>query len=355
MLETPVKRLLYKGDSNKGDGEVIGVIAESEGQEIAIKARQGVCLGTGGFNQNRQMRQEYLRGPVFFACAAPLNTGDGHKMAMAVGANLRNMNETWGLVSYMKEDPDWRGFGDNSPEPLPLDPGLLDWQMFRGKPGAITVNRFGKRFMNESACYDASGKTFYHYNNGLFEWSDIPGFVVFSSDYLEHYPLPDTGYVVGEVPDWMAGPYTTLNELATAMGIDATNLATTVETFNGYAASGVDPEYHRGEFDFDKYTAGDMARYEAGELANACMAPLAPPYYGAKLWPGSCGTNGGPQTNGNAQVLNVWGQVIPRLYASGNVMASCMGAGYGGGGSTLGPGFTFGYLAGKHVATLAPW
>ncbi len=355
MFETPVKRLLYKGDSNKGDGEVIGVVAESEGEDITIKARYGVVVGTGGFDQNRQMRQEFLRGPIFFACAAPTTTGDGHLMGMAVGAELRNMNEVWGLVSYLREDPVWTGYGDDSPEPLPLDPGLLDWQIYRGKPGAITVNKLGKRFMNESTAYDASAKAFYQYNNATWEWSNIPGFVIFSSDFTSHYPMPDTGFQVGEVPDWMTGPANTVDAIASALGIDAAGLAETVATFNGYAASGVDIDFHRGEFDFDKVTGGDIARFDAGELANPCLAPLEPPYYGAKLWPGSTGSCGGLSTNGNAQVQNVWGQVIPRLYATGNCMASCMGAGYGGGGSTLGPGFTFGYLAGLHIATLASW
>jgi predicted oxidoreductase len=67
---------------------------------------------------------------------------------------------------------------------------------------------------------------------------------------------------------------------------------------------------------------------------------------------GSCG---GPKTNANAQVLNVWGNVIPRLYVSGNTMANMAGGTYPGGGATIGPGLTFGYVSGKHVATLAPW
>ena len=209
--------------------------------------------------------------------------------------------------------------------------------------------------MNESKAKDAAAKACYNNNNATWEWSNIPGFVIFSSDFTSHYPMPDTGFQVGEVPEWMTGPTDTIDALASALGIDAAGLAATVETFNGYAASGVDLDYHRGEFDFDKVTAGDRTRFEAGEIANPCLAPLEPPYYGAKLWPGTTGSCGGLSTNGNAQVQNVWGQVIPRLYATGNCMASCMGAGYAGGGSTLGPGFTFGYLAGKHVATLAPW
>ena len=87
------------------------------------------------------------------------------------------------------------------------------------------------------------------------------------------------------------------------------------------------------------------------------MAPLeTPPYYGAAIWPSTLGgTNGGPLTNGNSQVLNVWNKVIPRLYAVGNLAASVMGAGRASAGATLGPGFTFAWIAGKHVSTLKSW
>ena len=66
-------------------------------------------------------------------------------------------------------------------------------------------------------------------------------------------------------------------------------------------------------------------------------------------------SNGGLRTNANAQVLNVWGKIIPRLYCTGNTMASVMGAGYTGGGGTLGPGMTFAYIAAKHAVGLTPW
>ncbi len=78
------------------------------------------------------------------------------------------------------------------------------------------------------------------------------------------------------------------------------------------------------------------------------------PFYGAKYLPGTCGTNGGLRINANAQVLNVWGQTIPGLYAVGNTSGSVMGAAYPGGGSTLGAGCVFGMLAGKHAAALKP-
>ena len=112
-------------------------------------------------------------------------------------------------------------------------------------------------------------------------------------------------------------------------------------------------EWRRGEFNFDRGTTGDLQRTD---IKNPCLAPLeTPPFYGTRVWPGALSTNGGLKTNGKAQVLHVYGQVIPRLYACSNTMASVMGPGYAGGGATLGPGMTFAYIAANNAVTLQPW
>jgi predicted oxidoreductase len=78
------------------------------------------------------------------------------------------------------------------------------------------------------------------------------------------------------------------------------------------------------------------------------------PYYAVKMESGALGTCGGPKTNGDAQVLDWAGNPIPGLYAAGNAMAAVLGEAYGGAGGTLGPGMTFGYIAGKHLGTHIP-
>ena len=49
-------------------------------------------------------------------------------------------------------------------------------------------------------------------------------------------------------------------------------------------------------------------------------------------------------------VLDGAGRPIPGLYAAGNDLASIMGGNYPGGGITLGPAMTFGYIAAHHMA-----
>jgi hypothetical protein len=331
MLETPGRRLI-----TNAAGEVIGVIAVSAGKEITVKARRGVIIGTGGFEHNREMVRHFLRAPIHAVNTISTSTGDGLMMLMALGADLRNMNECWGLPFFRPVPDTYSGIGD--------------WQIYRGKPGAVTVNKYGERIMNESGSYDVSEKAFHTYDTGTFEWRNIPSFCLFDSGYTKYYSLP--GAAVGAVPAWMTKA-DTLDALATALKISVAGLKSTIDTFNKNARDGVDPLWHRGEANFDKWTGGDLKRTD---LKNPCLAPLeTPPYYGAAIWPGATGTNGGPRTNANAQVLDVWGKVIPRVYCTGNTMASVAGAGYTGGGGTLGPGTTFAYIAAQHAVGLTPW
>jgi 3-oxosteroid 1-dehydrogenase len=66
---------------------------------------------------------------------------------------------------------------------------------------------------------------------------------------------------------------------------------------------------------------------------------------------GALGTAGGPKVNADAQVMDWHGNPIVGLYAAGNVMGSVLAGAYGGAGGTLGPGMTFGYIAGRHLGT----
>ncbi len=78
------------------------------------------------------------------------------------------------------------------------------------------------------------------------------------------------------------------------------------------------------------------------------------PLYAVQVRPGALGTKGGPRTTADGQVIDVDEQPIPGLYAAGNVMASAMGMTYGGGGGTLAAGMVFGFLSGRHAATVPP-
>ncbi|MFO7320221.1 MAG: FAD-dependent oxidoreductase [Chloroflexota bacterium] len=321
LCNTAAKRLVVDDE-----GTVAGVIAESDGQEISIQARRGVVLATGGFDHNQAMVKNFLRGPLYYTSAAPTNTGDGHLMGMAVGASLRNMNERWSWPVYF------------DPERNMVMPALATEI---GRPGAIVVNKRGQRIMNESGPYDSVARAFNTFDTSTYEYYNIPAFVIIDAGHRRRYPLAGIP-PQAPLPAWIECA-DTLEALAEKLAIDAAALKATVTQFNDDAARGVDPAFHRGESDFDLLNAGDAER---DDIANPCLAPLSqPPFHAARIWPGALGTSGGLQTNVRAQVMNVWGNVIPGLYAVGNTAGSPLAGGYPGGGGTLSAGLTFAYIA----------
>lgn len=319
-------------------GEVIGLLADSAGTEIAIKANKGVILGTGGFDHDRTWTKHFLRGPIYFSNAVITNTGDGQKMGMKLGASLRNMNESWGLPGFLLDAEKLQG--------------EADWQMYRGKPNAVVVNKYGERIGNEACPYEQFQRSFWYYDSGLMEYRNTPSYWIADATYAQYYPMPGSNFEVGVVPEWITQA-DTLEELAQKLGVNFEGLQKTLEVFNANALEGKDPVWHRGENPFDVDTAGDyMGRTD---LKNVCLAPVATgPFYGAAYYPGTCGTNGGLEINKFGQVVDLDGNVIPRLYAVGNTSGSVMGAAYPGGGSTLGAGFTFSYLAALHAVASEP-
>lgn len=324
-LSTAAKRLVVNER-----GRIVGVIASKRDGDVNYKAQRGVVLAAGGFDYNQEMVDNFLRGPLYHTSAVHTNTGDGHLMGMAVGAGLRHMNERWG----------WPVFYD--PEKKVALNALANEL---GKPGALVVNKKGKRILNEAGPYDAVVRAFYSFDTGTYTYVNIPSYVIIDSEHRRRYSLasfpPGT-----ELPKWIYKS-DTLEELANLLDIDGRGLHETVKRFNHYARKGQDPDFHRGESDFDIITGGDVDRED---LLNPCIAPLGePPFYGTSIWPGALGTSGGLHINSHSQVLNVWGKTIPGLYAVGNTAGSPLGGGYPGGGGTLSAGLTFAFIAANHI------
>ncbi len=137
----------------------------------------------------------------------------------------------------------------------------------------------------------------------------------------------------------------TLAELAAQIGADGAQLERTVAAFNPHAHSGQDPEFGKGS------TAYNRSLGDPDNKPNPCVAPIERgPFYAVRLHIGDLGTFAGLKTNENAQVLNAEGRPIGGLYAAGNAAASIIGGNYPGGGITLGPAITFGYIAARHMS-----
>lgn len=337
---TPVRRLITRR-LDDGRQEVLGVEVDSAGETRRIKARRGVLLAAGGFDWDFTMKQRFLRGPTPYATGVPTLTGDGIRMAMAAGAQTQNMNEAWGMPVYREEAEAANATGN--PAPLTL---LLE----KSKPGAIMVNRHGERFCNEASDYDTLWRSFFAWENwGATGYRNIPAYIIFDDTVRQQYTI--AGASAGDpLPGWVIQG-NTLAEIAGAMDIDAAGLQATVDAFNVNAGNLEDPEFRRGESAYDLAWSTGLAGPEAtlGPIAQA-------PFYIAEVGVSDIGTSGGAKADVNARALTPFDEPIPRLYVAGNNSGiGGPGAGYGGGGGTIGPALAFSYIAGEHVATMSDW
>lgn len=359
MYGTPAVKLIYKLDE-QGNKEVLGVWAQTEdGAPIAIKARYAVVLGTGGYDQNREMIKHYISHPIYSTCAIDTNTGDDHIMAMEIGANMHNMSEAFFQNFNMFGNPDNYASTDMSRENGTMCSEETNGRWNAGACGGIIVNKLGQRFVCEDASYDLFGRGYDAYDTGRNEWRNIPAYVVMDGTYKSNLgsgtqALAD--YIEsGEFPEWLH-VFQTMEELAQGMGIDERGLLETIERWNGFCAEGVDRDFNRGVNTWGVFMQGSPERVESGELVNPCLAPLNEgPFYCVELYPGMLQTAGGMEINGNAQVKDVRGEVISRLYAGSNCIASPTGRAYPFGGTTLANGYVVGYVAANHIASLQPW
>ncbi|MFC7502485.1 FAD-binding protein, partial [Nocardioides sp. GCM10030258] len=212
----------------------------------------------------------------------------------------------------------------------------------RNLPGSIIVNSAGKRYMNEALPYvEATHEIYKGEATGV---PHVPSYMVFDQTYRNRYlfagvpgrqPFPGRWY-----KDKVVARADSLTELADLVGLPAEALGSTVERFNGFARSGVDEDFHRGESAYDKYYSDPKVK------PNCSLAPIEKgPFYAVKIVPGDLGTKGGLVTDERARVLREDGSVIGGLYAAGNVSSAVMGNTYPGPGGTIGPALVFGYLA----------
>jgi len=316
------------------DGRVTGVMAEQESGDIRVRARKGVIIATGGFEWNERLVNAFVRGPITGPVSVPENDGDGLLMAMEAGASLGNMSNAWWMPSTLEWKPQHRD----------AKPNYLLCQPERTLPGSILVNRSARRFVNEAVNYNAFGPVLHNFDPNTHDYPNMPYWLILDSRFKSKY-------LVFTAPPWKPVPDfairgDTIEELAKTIGLDPATLKDTVERFNADVRKGHDDEFQRGDTSFDNFW-GD----ETLEPPYCTLGVIdEPPFYAFKMEAGVLGTAGGPRVNANAQVIDWNDQPIEGLYVAGNTMAQITARGYGGGGGTLGPGMTFGFIAGRHAA-----
>ena len=346
LYQTPTRRLL-----TNLRGQVIGVRASQDQdgakRPINIGARRAVIMTCGGFEFNEEMKLQYLKAYPTHFYGSPHNTGDGVLMAQEVGASLWHMNSCSArIVGKFPDFPiafmfDYGGRGwtvkvVSHSEEAPSQPA-----------GFIIVDRHGRRFTSEDFKIHSLYYELTVYDTHRLEYPRIPSYWVFDQQRMEGGPLPlliagpagpvrlykwsqdnraelDRGWIIQA---------DTVSNLARKLGMEPQVLSQTVRAYNRYCAQGEDPDFHR---------------------APARLIPLqGPPFYAVAVWPGGPNTQGGPRRNRRAQVLNVDGGPIPRLYAAGE-LGSVYGMLYPSGGGNLAECIAFGRIAGENAVREKP-
>jgi 3-oxosteroid 1-dehydrogenase len=298
--------------------------------ERLVRAKT-VVLASGGFEWNDELKRAFLACPDEGPASPPGNEGDGLRIGLAAGAAVANMTQAWWSAAFRipGETYEGRALVRNIVRELAL-------------PGSILVNAAGERFANEAASYNALGKAFQVFDAQANAFPNRRAWLVFDEDFKRRYCV--AGVAASQAaPSWFARA-SSIEELASAVGIDAKGLEQTVARFGAMARAGRDLDFHRGEARHDRYH-GDPAQ------PHPNLGPMGTaPFYAVPIFLGNLGTKGGVKTDVDGRVQGMALGAIAGLYACGNVAASWMGPGYPGAGGSLGPIMTAAYLCGKAVA-----
>jgi len=310
LLETPAVELIAKGR------EVIGVKARSRWGKMNIRARKGVILATGGFMYDKEMLARFCqKGYKSLPLGNPGDEGDGIRMGRRLGAGLWAMTDTVGL-------PAVRIPGHALARPLLLN--------YYGFP-CVLLDRTGSRFVNEGIFYE-------FVNDALLNLEDDPpAYVVFDEDVRRGAGDKIVKYFSSgldkEIGEGLVMQASTVESLATRIGIDPIKLRETIKRYNDYSSAGRDR-------DFEK-------TWEMG------LGPVEEsPFYAIRVHPGMIATTGGLKINTEAQVLDTSGDAIPGLYAAGRTAGGVIGVVFPASGVNLQDAICFGRIAGRNAALL---
>lgn len=326
-------------------GEVIGMRAvnlkEGVNKEINIKASKAVILTCGGFENNEQMKFNYL--PVYPAhfVGSQANTGDGIRMAQEIGADLWHMNCV-SAGAILKYDDSPIAFAGELGGPGWLPRHMRDDIVESEKAGYIVVGKNGKRFINENKFASKSHSSFYELtvlDTEKLQYPRVPCFWIFDQKRIDAGPLivsrggPVLMYRwsndnAKEIEKGWIVKADTVHNLALELKIKPESLIHTINEYNICCKNSADPDFGRGKLDLVSLTS--------------------PPFYAVSLWPGGPNTQGGPRRNHKAQVLNTNGIPIPRLYAAGE-LGSIFGKIYPGTGCNLSECIAFGRIAAENA------
>ena len=316
---SPAQSLIRSGEG------VEGVELERGAGPVKLLARRGVVLASGGFEWNADMMAAHFPGPVEWTGSPATNTGDGHRMAAAIGARLDHMDQALiiGTMPYRYE-----GRVQGTPSG--------DFML----PHSMIVNRHARRFVNEKTMN--IGLAFQERDARTGRPAHLPAWRIYDEQFARKYPhaLPPRRFEGVRYED------RTLEGLARRIDLDPARLVASARRFSAFARRGIDEDFGRGASIWDREHLVDP-----DHGPNPTLGTIErPPFYAMPFKPSFLGTKGGPRTNERGQVLDEESRTIPGLYAAGNVMANPFGSKGLGAGTTLGPCLTWGHICGLNLS-----
>jgi len=303
-FKTRAKQLL-----RKQKGRITGIIAQNAaGDYIQFNAKKAVILCTGDYGYNAEMVAKYCPQVAYLASTTRTSTGDGHQMAMWVGAVM---------------------------EPAPHAP------IIHGPAGPLInsaflqINLLGERFQNEDVPVQS-------YTNAVQRQPGKTAWQVFDSKYPEEIPYHGLGLgkilvvteKIRQETDKVAVMANSIEELAEKLKMPVETFKATVMRYNELARLGKDLDFGKRT---DRLTTIDKPPYYAGKGGYNLLTVL-----------------GGLNVNTKLQPLDKDWEAIPGLYLAGNTVGNFFAGDY----STMCPGLShgmvihFGRVAGLNAATL---
>src|SRR5258708_31277062 len=173
-------------------GAVVGVEVKTPEGTIRFAARQGVVFGSGGFLHNPQMRQDYLRGPIYGGCSVLSNKGDFVRIGIELGADLGNMSQAWWAEVILEE--------------AIVNPSPLRSIWIPGGDAMVLVNKYGRRVVNEKATYNERGQVHHVWDGGRDENANLVLMLIFDESVRINptaYPMRPPIPMPYDTPSWL--------------------------------------------------------------------------------------------------------------------------------------------------------
>lgn len=299
---------------------VVGIRVAVDGGYKTIRAEKGVVLATGGFSSNVEMRETqvpYLTADIPTTNIRVASTGEGIYLAQAIGANTTQMSN---IQRYPFADP---------------NTGVLDkyavWPFTGPSYGIVYIDWQGNRYVNEGerrdVCANAAANSGFISTYSIFTEPVVP----FTAEGEIEEGVVEGRVLKGETLEELAEKINAFAIKGEYPAVSVENLKATIEKHNSYIDSGVDP-------DFGKVMAATMVRIEEG------------PYYAVPQYPSVHHTMGGLVINTRTEVKDIYGNIIPGLYAAGEVTGGVHGTNRLGSNADA-DACTFGFIAGYVAAT----